>query len=341
MRNLLLAATVLTVPALLSTDLHATEPSTQRTRAIARFEQFRRGVFFHFGIITFLDQSFQDVKQGPLPPPSTYAPTGLDVDQWVAVAKKAGMNYAVLSVKHHLGFALWDSKFSDYDVAAGTCKTDVVAEFTKACRKHGVAPCFLYSLGQDVAHRREKGMSDDEWYAQAYAQITELLTNYGPITTIWFDGMGGGRFPDRRVREAYETVKSVQPDCLVVMHAHGAYDRRLKRWPTDVLQLFLTKPPLGGHDPHMKYEGKTYYVPMEVVAVLFKQRDWFWRAGQKPLPMETLLKSYRETAGRNANWTLTAAPDRSGKLPADQVERLLQLGRAIQIATPKDAKAIQ
>ena len=306
------------------------EPATERTPAIARYEKLRYGVFFHFGIISFLDQSFQDAKNGPLPPSRTYCPTDLDVDQWIATAKKAGMRYAVLSVKHHLGHALWDSKYTDYDVATSGCKTDVVAEFVKACGKHGVAPCFLYSLGQDVAHRRDRALNDDEWYTHANGQITELLTNYGPITTIWFDGMGGGHFPERRVREAYETVKSLQPDCLVVMHAHGAYDRRLKRWPTDVLQLFLTQPPPQGHNPWMKQNGKTYYIPMEVVAVLFKERDWFWRPRQKPLPVASLLKPYRDATSRGANLTLTAAPDRTGKLPADQVERLLQLAEAIE-----------
>ncbi|MFV2068950.1 MAG: alpha-L-fucosidase [Pirellulales bacterium] len=225
------------------------EPATERTAAIARYETLRYGVFFHFGIISFLDQSFQDTKNGPLPPSRTYCPTDLDVDQWITTAKKAGMRYAVLTVKHHLGHALWDSKTTDYDVATSGCKTDVVAEFVKACRRHGVAPCFLYSLGQDVAHRRDRALNNDEWYTHANSQITELLTNY---------------------------------------------------------------------------------IPREVVAVLFKEHDWFWRAGQRPLPVATLLESYRDATGRGANWTLTAAPDKSGKLPADQVKRLLELGRRIQ-----------
>jgi len=85
------------------------EPATERTEVIVRYEEMRYGMFIHFGMITFLEKPFCTVGllKVPLPPPETYCPTKLDVDQWISVAKDVGMRYAVLTVKHWLGFALW------------------------------------------------------------------------------------------------------------------------------------------------------------------------------------------------------------------------------------------
>ncbi len=123
------------------------EPTTERTDAIARYEELHYGMFIHFTMNTFLDQPFWAALEGPLPPSERYSPTELDVDQWITVANRAGMQYAVLIAKHYLGFALWNSKYTDYDVSTSGNKTDVVAEFIKACRERGVAPCLYTRLG--------------------------------------------------------------------------------------------------------------------------------------------------------------------------------------------------
>ena len=302
------------------------EPATERTEVIARYEELRYGTFINFGMWSVNDQPVSKIETGPLPPPEAYHPINLDVDQWLAVFKEAGMRYAVLDVKGWHGFALWDSKYSDYDVAASGNKTDVVAEFVNTCRKYEVAPCFNYGLGVDVAHRREKGMTDDEWYEHANNQIREVLTNYGPITTMWFDGLSWRDFPEQQVRRAYETVKSLQPDCLVVMHAPGGSP--LKFWPTDVFQPGQHLPPPKGHNPWMKRDGKTYYIPMEVIG-------WLTTPGQivgdqkSTRPLEALLKNYCDVTNCGANLTLVVWPNSEGKLPANQAERLLELGEAI------------
>jgi len=309
------------------------EPATERTAAIARYEQLRFGMFIHFTIKTFVEGPFWDVARGPLPSVQRYRPTKLDVEQWIRTAAVATMRYAVLTAKHYLGFALWDSKHTDYDAAASPVKTDVVAEFVRACRTHGLAPGLYYALGADVAHRRERRMSEPAYFEHARKQIVELLTDYGPISVMWFDAMG--KVPPTRWQAIYHTVKSLQPECLVVTnHGHGSNGTRLRFWPTDVIGAERTLPPPEGHDPWMMHGGKRYYIPMETCetsAVGTFSKGWFWEPDEliKEVSRE-LLPLYRRTTERRANLLLNVAIDRNGRVPAAAVQRLTELGRAIE-----------
>ncbi len=110
----------------------------------AQRNQIKRGygMFIHFGINTFNEIEW---SKGNLPA-SSYNPTNLDCDQWISTAKEAGFRYVILVTKHHDGFCLWDSKFTDYDVASSPVKTDIVAEVAKACKKYGIQLGLYYSL---------------------------------------------------------------------------------------------------------------------------------------------------------------------------------------------------
>ena len=112
------------------------------------------GMFIHFGINTFAETEWSD---GTLPP-ETYHPSNLDCDQWIRVARDAGFRYVLFTAKHHEGFALWDSQYTDYDVASSPIKTDVVAEVAKACRKYGLGFALYYSLWD----RREPSYKDPD-----------------------------------------------------------------------------------------------------------------------------------------------------------------------------------
>src|SRR5574344_2189642 len=115
-------------------ELILPQPSVQPSRA--QQEQIARkyGMFIHFGVNTFTDEEWSD---GNIPP-SKYNPTELDCDQWARVAKEAGFKYVLLTTKHHDGFCLWDSKYTDYDVASSPVKTDVVKSLSEACKKYGI-----------------------------------------------------------------------------------------------------------------------------------------------------------------------------------------------------------
>ncbi|MFV1964672.1 MAG: alpha-L-fucosidase [Pirellulaceae bacterium] len=321
-------------PSAAKTDRRQTfEPATERTPAIAHYEEFRFGMFIHYTMSTFLDGPFWESFNGPLPPAKKYAPEKLDVDQWISTAARAEMRYAVLLAKHHLGFALWDSKYTGYDVVNSSNTTDVVAEFVKACRKHDVAPGLFYTLGVDAAHRRDGGMTDRQWYEHARNQITELLTDYGPIAVLWLDAVHV--VPPARLQEVYETVKSLQPDCLVaVNHGYGANGRRIRYWPLDILGGERSLAPSDGHVPTIEHNGKTYYIPMETCdtsAVGIFSKGWFWEPGEQMKEVKReLLALYQKTRSLKTNLLLNVAPDREGRLPAATVERLFELGEAIR-----------
>jgi len=223
-------------------------------------------MFIHFGMSTFLGQELPDGRA----PAATYAPDRLDVDQWVSVARDAGMKYAVLSAKHVAGHCLWPSKYTDYTVANSTDKTDVVEKFVTACEKRGVKPGLYYCSWDNHNRFGSRTPSDPNSHifvsevdfsvlheglpankkgqTRAYttslyqtfqtAQITELLTRYGPIAEIWIDipgvlGRGYRTF-------LYEHIASLSPETVVVTNG-GIYTgdpfRVAYAWPTDVITI--------------------------------------------------------------------------------------------------------
>lgn len=185
------------------------------------FKQARFGMFIHWGLYSVLEGSYKDrtMPDKSLPngnswyaewiqarlniPAEEYKllvnqfdPVLFDVEKWVLEAKNAGMNYMVITAKHHDGFALWDSKISDYDIMQTPYKKDILAEFVKACKKHGMKYGFYYSHWQDWEYpggalpnwceKRSETDFEKYWQEKSLPQIKELLINYDP-DLLWFD----------------------------------------------------------------------------------------------------------------------------------------------------------
>lgn len=154
------------------------------------FLDWEYGIFFHFGIRSFYPGHFDWDGKEMLA--EKFNPEHLDCDQWIETAKKAGAKYAILTAKHHDGFALWPTEFSDYGVKNAAWKGgkgDVVKEFVESCRKHDMKVGLYYSPAQcdNGAVRFAEEKEYDDYFIN---QITELLTNYGKIDYLWFDGCG-------------------------------------------------------------------------------------------------------------------------------------------------------
>lgn len=315
------------------------QPAAERTKRIAEWEALRYGMFIHFGMSTFTGHEF-----GGIPAESkVYNPTKLDVDQWIRVAKDAGMKYAVLTTKHCYGHALWPTKASTYSVSTSSVRTDVVRRFVDACRKHGIKPGFYYLLGWDTIH--QPAMKPKEYEAFCRKQVTELLSDYGPITEMWFDiPFDMGEDNQRALQDLYALVKKLQPNCLVLLNQGfvdgsevrsmkptyyfaPAGEREVTLWPKDINNGEVTPPPPAGHNPKIKVGDKTFYVPMETCDTL--ARHWFWQEEDALNTVPTLYALYKATVGRGANLLLDAGPDKTGRLPAGTVRRLMELRRAI------------
>lgn len=314
-------------------------PAVERTRVLADWEGLRFGMFIHYGMSTFTGYEF-----GEVPADSTvYAPSHLDVDQWIRVAKEGGMTYAILTAKHCYGHSLWDSRFSDYDVATSSDKTDVIRKFVEACRKYGLRPGFYYLLGWDK--HNQPTLSPEDYEAFCSGQIKELLTDYGPITELWLDiPWDMGPDTDKVLARIYDRVKSIQPDCLVLLnqsfvdgsavrempptYAHKEFGRPpVLLWPKDLNNGEVTPPPESGHNPRIPVKGKTYYLPMETCDTL--AHHWFWVSGDALKSVRTLCRLYRSTVLRGANLLLDLAPVRTGRIPEATAGRLMEMKAAL------------
>lgn len=322
---------------------HRIEPSTGAMRALREFEKLQFGVSFHFSMNTFTGNDYETGGVAV----STYNPTHLDVRQWIRVAGDLGARYAVLTAKHMSGFCLWDSVNYDYDVAASPNKTDVVAAFVAACKEYGLKHGFYYCL----LDPHNEGKFDwnipvqQGYYQLIKQQLTELHSDY-PNTFYQLLDITWKLSDDQRW-EVYELIKKYSPHGIVVMNqAYYQSKRNLgricepKSWPTDVINSEDQLPPPEGHDPHIKFQGKTYYMPMEAwmptgppYKPMPPMHSWFWRPGFITQTAETIASFYSDCRKQNANLLLNLSPDTSGRLPDEAVKRLQQAARIIKRKT--------
>ena len=315
---------------------------------LRKWEALQYGMFIHFGMSTFVQKELPDGKD----PAATYNPDRLDVDQWVSVARDAGMKYAVLTTKHVAGHCLWPSKHTDYTVANSGNTTNVVEKFCEACAKRGVLPGFYY-CSWDNHHRfgsrtpsdggpwkemNDIPRSEDNlppFTTSIYqnfqtAQITELLTQFGPLAEMWVDipgvlGRGYRTF-------LYDHIATLQPQTFIMMNngiCDGANYDVAYAWPSDLIALERNVPPGDGHQRWREIEGKKYYMPGEVCDPIGK--EWFWVVGDKPRSDEALLDQFNNCRKGNVNFLLDVPPDRHGLIPEETVAALMRLRKNANI----------
>jgi alpha-L-fucosidase len=316
--------------------------SVERLRT---WEALGYGVFIHFGMSTFDGKELSDGRA----PAALYAPDRLDVDQWVSVARDAGMKYAVLTAKHVAGHCLWPSRHTAYTVASSTEKTDVCEKFVSACGKRGVLPGFYYCSwdnhnrfgsrtpsDQGAAWGNWAGVPGEGQPTAAFTtsvyqnfqtlQLTELLTGYGPIAETWID-IPGVLGPGYR-EFLYGHVAHLQPDTVVMMNSGigdgETYDEAYA-WPSDLIAIERALPPATGHRRWREIGGREHYLPGEVCEPIGK--NWFWVAGDQPRPDANLLELVEACRTRGTNLLLDVPPDRHGRIPDASVQALLRLRR--------------
>jgi len=315
------------------------EPASQRTDVLKQYEEVQFGVSFHFSMNTFTGN---DYETGGVPA-STYNPTHLDVRQWIRVSKHLGARYAVLTAKHMSGFCLWDSEGYDYDVAASGNKADVVAAFMAACKEYGLRPGLYYCILDP--HNEGKFDWDsavpDGYYKLIKHHLTELHTRYRTPFYQFLD-ITWKLSQDQRW-EVYRLIKSLSPDCLIVMNQAFYQSRRNfgricepASWPTDIINGEDTLPPPEGHNPHISVDGKMQYLPMEAwiptgppYKPMPPMHSWFWRPGFTTQSAEKIASEYNDCRRRRSNLLLNLSPDTSGRLPEEAVNKLHEAARII------------
>jgi len=312
-----------------------------------KWEELQYGMFLHFGMSTFLSEELPDGKAAS----STYAPDKLDVDQWITVARDAGMRYAVLTTKHVAGHCLWPTRHTDYNVTTSGNPTDVVEAFVKACDKHGIKPGFYYCSWDNHNRFGSETPSDGgDWNGQNWfpdsqegkmpphttslyqtfqtAQIDELFKNYGPVFEMWIDipgvlGRGYRTF-------LYNHIAEMSPDTIIMMNSgigDGTNYNVAYAWPSDLMAIERKRPPENGHNPWRTIEGKQVYIPAEHCDPIGK--EWFFVPGDEPRPQSELIEQFEQCRQRGANFLLNVPPDKHGQIPKSSVNALMKLRKNI------------
>lgn len=317
-------------------------------KKLKEWEELEYGMFIHFGLSTFLEKEIPFGYDNPM----DYAPDHLNVDQWIRVAKEAGMKYAVLTAKHCSGHCLWPSKYTDYTVANSSNKTDVVQWFMEACQKYNIRPGLYYNSIDNHSRFGSQTLVDLKPTSVSYAypernnqmapftssmyqnfmadQLTELYTEYGQVTEIWIDNPGILSFGYRTY--LYHYLSGLQPDAVIMMNSgigDGATYNEAAAWPSDLIAIEESLPPEGGHKKWREIKGKSYYMPAEVCDPIGK--DWFYLKQDQPRANEELTKQFLSIRKRGANFLLDVPPDKHGLIPDKYIKALTNLRKSTYI----------
>ena len=299
-----------------------------------QFMDWEVGVFFHFGIRTFF-AGHADWDGKPMDT-SAFDPKALDCRQWVRAAKAGGARYCILTAKHHDGFALWQSDWTEYGVRSSPWKHgtgDVVREFTDACRAEGLAVGLYYSPAQ-VGAKKLSAQAYNDYFV---GQITELLTRYGKIDYLWFDGCGCERQTFDRAR-VIRTIRALQPEILLF----NLWDPDT-RWVgnEEGVAPLNTRCTVALPAEDVCTGAQTRFLPFECDCKLYPD-TWFWdptRMGTTRSP-ENLAALYLLSVGRGGNLLLNIGPDDRGLIPKADEEQFAALGAWVRnsFGTPLPVK---
>jgi alpha-L-fucosidase len=308
--------------------------------------------FLHFGPNTFTDKEWGYGDESE----RIFNPTDFDADQIARTAKEAGMRGLMLTCKHHDGFCLWPSKYTEHSVKNSPWregKGDVVKEISEACRKHGLK----FGTYLSPWDRNHKDYGRPEYVAYYRNQLRELMTSYGPIYEVWFDGANGGdgyyggarttRRIDNRTyydwENTWKIVRELQPDAC--MFSDGGPDCRWvgneSGFAGETCWATINKKEMlpGVADARILNRGQREgadWLPAEVDVSI--RPGWFYHAAEdsKVKSVEHLLKIYYESVGRGANLILNVPPDRRGRIHENDAKALREWRQVLEATFATD-----
>jgi alpha-L-fucosidase len=317
-----------------------------------RWQALEFQAFVHFGINTFTDREWGEGTEDP----KFFAPTDLDANQWVEAVKAAGIRGLVVTAKHHDGFCLWPSEFTGHSVKSSPWKDgkgDVVGEVAVACRKGGLT----FGVYLSPWDRHEPTYGDSPRYNEHFKnQLRELLTNYGEISEVWFDGAcGEGPNGKRQVYDwagYFALIRKLQPGAVIsimgpdarwigneagvtresewsVIPVVGFDDLPDEKNPGGIAHLDAQAQDLGSMEriaAVAKQGGRLIWYPGQVDVSI--RPGWFYHAAEdgQVKSLEHLLDIYYTSVGGNAQLLLNIPPDKRGRIHENDAARLKELG---------------
>lgn len=321
------------------------ETPAQHDQRMAWWREARFGMFIHWGLYaipagewggaTNYGEWIRHSAQIPLETYDKFVgqfnPTAFNAEDWVQMAKDAGMKYIVITSKHHDGFCLWDSKETDFDVASTPFRRDILKELADACRKiGGVKLCFYHSI-MDWRHpdytprrgwekdRSSAGADRQRYIAYMKNQLKELVTNYGDIGVLWFDGEWEEFWTHADGKDLYNYVRSLKPDIIV--------NNRVDKG----------RGGMAGMTTSSEYAGDFGTPEQEIPETGLPGVDWEscmtmndnWGYNKNDLNFKTtedLIRKLVDIASKGGNFLLNIGPKADGTFPQQSIDRLKAIG---------------
>jgi len=317
-----------------------------------RWQALEFQAFVHFGMNTFTDREWGEGTEDP----KLFNPTDLDAGQWVEAVKAAGIRGLIVTAKHHDGFCLWPSEFTDHSVLSSPWKDgqgDVVGEVAAACKKGGLK----FGVYLSPWDRHEASYGDSPRYNEHFKnQLSELLSQYGEISEVWFDGAcGEGPNGKRQVYDwagYFALIRELQPNAVIsimgpdarwigneagvtresewsVIPVVGFDDLPDEKNPGGIAHLDAQAKDLGSFGriaEAARLGGRLIWYPGQVDVSI--RPGWFYHASEddKVKPLDQLLDIYYTSVGGNAQLLLNIPPDKRGRIHENDARRLKELG---------------
>ena len=320
------------------------KPTPENLQSRRQFSEDRFGIFIHWGIYSTFAQGEWYLQDGPLrreeyaKAANAFYPHDFDANAWAKVFKKAGARYITFTTRHHDGFSMWNTRQSDYNIMHTPYGKDVVAQLAEACRENNLALHLYYShidwMRDDYPMGRTgRGVGKDtakaDWphyFAFMNRQLTELLTQYGPVRAIWFDGWWDHDQTkpafDWQLPEQYALIHRLQPACLVGNNHH--------QQPNEGEDLQFFERDVPGENKAGLSGQAIGRLPLETCETM--NGMWGYKvADQNYKSADQLIQLLVRTASKGANLLLNVGPQPDGNLPAAAVERLEAMGEWLQV----------
>jgi alpha-L-fucosidase len=326
-------------------------PAPQNLQARHQFQDDKFGMFIHWGLSSVLADGEWVMNNRNIKVEDytrmlrAFNPVDFNAAQWVATAKNAGMKYIVFITRHHDGFSNWDTKQSDWKITNTPYGKDVLKMLAEECRKQGIKLGLYYSLldwyrndypretGRTGQGTGRTGKSNYESYLQFMKnQLTELLTNYGDIMCIWFDGhwdqTNAEGDADRSSRiewkynEIYELIHKLQPQCMIGNNHH------LSPFAGEDFQMFERDLP-GENKSGLSFQKPTDALPLETCETT--NGAWGYNITDRNYKtVKQVIQTLVGAAGRNANLLLNVGPMPNGLIQSEFTDTLAGAGKWLQ-----------
>ncbi|QUI92821.1 alpha-L-fucosidase [Prevotella denticola] len=338
-KTLLLIAALLTGFSSMAQETY--KPTAENLKAREQFQDEKFGIFLHWGLYSMIGAgewvmtNWNINHREYLKLAKTFYPSEFDADAWISAIKAAGAKYITITTRHHDGFSLFKTATSTYNTVDGTpFKRDIIKELADACRRHGIKLHLYYShldwgredypqgrTGLGTGRNKEKA-DWNSYYHFMNTQLTELLTNYGPVGAIWFDGWwdhdSDAKPFDWQLTEQYAMIHRLQPQCLIGNNHHQT--------PNAGEDIQIFERDLPGENKAGLSGQCISRLPLESCQTINDHWGYSITDSNYKSPRQ-LIQMLVRAAGKNANLLLNIGPEPGGALPSLALDRLQAIGK--------------